>query len=171
MRLLIIGAAVAGLVGITAGAQATGKPRDQTSSGQSSATQTPSSSSSATQSPSGSSTASQTSSTQTGTTASSTTELSGVVKDVDKDKRSVKISSPAGTEKEVKIAEGATITRGGTQAGIDQLKEGDQVRVSLDPNGTEATRIEVQSKQMHDKHDQGKKDDKGKSDSGSETKR
>jgi Cu/Ag efflux protein CusF len=76
----------------------------------------------------------------------SASELSGTVKKVDKAKRSVSISTPTGGEQELKISQTATITRDGTQAGLDQLKEGEQVRASFDPSSKEATKLEIQSK-------------------------
>jgi Cu/Ag efflux protein CusF len=95
-----------------------------------------------------------------------------VVKKVDKDKRSVKISSPSSGEQEVKVAENATVvTRDGTQAGLDQLKEGDQVRASLDPSSKQATKLEVVSKQPMDKDKSGKTDSKGNSESKSDSKK
>jgi Cu/Ag efflux protein CusF len=94
-----------------------------------------------------------------------------VVKKVDKDKRSVKISSPTGGEQEVKVAPNATVvTSDGTQAGLDQLKEGDQVRASLDPSSNQATKLEVQSKSM-DKDKSGKTESKGASDTKSDSKK
>ena len=143
MRTLLIGAAAAGLTAAAATANAqqpsTENPSAQGSSSQSSATQSPS---------------------------SANTELSGIVKDVDKDKGAVKISSGASGDQEVTIAPNATITRDGTQAGLDQLQNGDDVRASLDPTSNQATRLEVQSKQMTDKPQQreskGDQDAKGK---------
>src|SRR5712691_3173871 len=82
----------------------------------------------------------------TGTTASASNELSGVVKKVDKDKKSLKVSSPAGGEQELKVADSATITRDGNTAALDQIKEGDQVRASFDASGTQASKIDVSSK-------------------------
>jgi Cu/Ag efflux protein CusF len=105
-------------------------------------------------------------SSQTGTSASASSELSGVVKKVDKDKRSVKISSATGGEKELKIAADATVMRDGTQAGLEQLKEGDQVRASLDPSSNQATKLEIQSKDKSGKSDKSdSKDSAPKSDS------
>jgi len=95
------------------------------------------------------------------TTASASKELSGVVKKVDKDKRSLKVLSSAGVEQDVKIAPSATITRDGTQVTeLEQLKEGDEVRASFDPSSNQATKLDVQPKQK----------DKGKSEMKSETK-
>ncbi len=113
--------------------------------------------------------AAQSTSSQTGTTATASpgNELSGEVKKVDKDKQSVKISSPTGGEQELKVASGATITRDGTQASLDQLKEGDQVRASFDPSSKQATKLEVQSKDMKDKQGSSKTD--GKSDNKSDS--
>ena len=136
-------------------------------SGEGSSSQSPTSSSSSTsQSPSSSSqtSTSQASSGSTGTSASASTELSGVVKKVDKDKRSLKISSTTGGEQELKVPESATITRDGSQAGLEQVKEGDQVRASFDSSGSKASKIEVTSKsKMGDKDKTGSKSEtKGK---------
>jgi Cu/Ag efflux protein CusF len=152
MRTLLIGIAAAGLVGAT-----TAKAGEQPSTSDKSAAQPSQSQTSQTQSPSGKSmdqapsSQSSASTSATGTTASASKELSGVVKKVDKDKRSLKISSATG-EQELKLAETATITRDGTQAGLDQIKEGDQVRASFDASGS-PNKIEVSSKQKADKSD------------------
>ena len=138
MRTLLIGVIAAGLTAAaTANAQqpSTENPSAQGSSSTSSATQTPS---------------------------SANKELSGIVKDVDKDKGAVRISSVAGGDQEVMIASNATITRDGTQAGLEQLRNGDDVRASLDPTSNQATRLEVQSKQMTDKTQQGESKGDGK---------
>jgi Cu/Ag efflux protein CusF len=143
MKTLLIGAVAAGFV-----AAVTGSANAQQSS-------TPAQGSSAPQAPAVQPSA-QTPSTQTGTTASANKDasgsankdVSGVVKKIDKDKRSIKISSLAGVEQEVKLAATATITRDGTLAGLDQLKEGDDVRASFDPSSNQATKLEVQSKHM-----------------------
>jgi Cu/Ag efflux protein CusF len=135
------------------------KAGEQPSTSDKSAAQPSQSQTSQTQSPSGKSmdqapsSQSSASTSATGTTASASKELSGVVKKVDKEKRSLKISSPTGGEQELKLAETATITRDGTQAGLDQIKEGDQVRASFDASGTQASKIEVNSKQKADKSD------------------
>jgi len=84
---------------------------------------------------------------------------------VDKDKKSLKVSSPTGGEQELKVADSATITRDGSQAALDQIKEGDQVRASFDASGSQASKIDVSSKQK------AKSDDMGKSDSKSEGKK
>ena len=122
------------------------KSAAQTTPSQSSQTQTPSDQSSTSQ-PSSQTSTDQSSSSATGSTASASKELSGVVKEVNKDKRSLKISSETGGEQQLKVADSATITRDGTQAGLDQIKEGDQVRASLDASGKQASKIEVNSKQ------------------------
>jgi len=153
MKTLLIGMAAAGLVGVTmarAGEQkssSTDKSAAQTTPSQSSQTQTPSDQSSSMNQPSSQTSTGQASSSATGTTASASKELSGVVKEVNKDKRSLKISSETGGEQQLKVADSATITRDGTQAGLDQIKEGDQVRASFDASGNQASRIEVSSKQ------------------------
>jgi Cu/Ag efflux protein CusF len=79
-----------------------------------------------------------------GRSGTATTELSGVVKKVDKKNRSVSISSPTG-EQQLKISQDAKITRDGSTAALDQLKEGEQVRASFDPTSKEATKLEIQS--------------------------
>ena len=66
-------------------------------------------------------------------------------------KRSLTISSETGGEQQLKVADSATITRDGTQAGLDQIKEGDQVRASFDASGNQASKLEVSSKQKGDK--------------------
>jgi Cu/Ag efflux protein CusF len=171
MRTLLIGIAAAGLVGAT-----TAKAGEQPSTSDKSAAQPSQSQTSQTQSPSGKSmdqapsSQSSASTSATGTTASASKELSGVVKKVDKDKRSLKISSATG-EQELKLAETATITRDGTQAGLDQIKEGDQVRASFEASGNQASRIEVTSKDKAKSHDMSKSDSKSDSDSKSEGKK
>jgi len=145
MRKLLIGVAAAGFVAAVTSANAA-EPNSTTDQG-SSATPAPADKSSATQTPPS----------NTGTTASASKELtgkelSGVVKKVDKDKRSLKVLSSAGVEQDVKIAPSATITRDGTQvAELEQLKEGDEVRASFDPSSNQATKIDVQSTKMKDK--------------------
>ncbi len=173
MKTLLIGMAAAGLVGATtarAGEQpstsdkSAAQPTQDKSAAQPTQSQTPQ-----TQSPAGQSmdqapsSQSSASSTATGTTASATKELSGVVKKVDKDKRSLKISSATGGEQELKVADSATITRDGTQSGLDQIKEGDQVRASFDASGNQASKIEVNSKQKADKSDMKTSDSKTQS--------
>jgi len=175
MKTLLIGMAAAGLVGATtarAGEQpstsdksaaqpsTSDKSAAQPSTSDKSAAQPSQSQPSQTQSPAGKSSMDQTppsqssaSSSATGTTASASKELSGVVKKVDKDKRSLKISSATGGEQELKVADSATITRDGTQSGLDQIKEGDQVRASFDASGNQASKIEVNSKQKADTSD------------------
>jgi len=169
MKTLLIGMAAAGLVGATtarAGEQpstsdksASDKSTSDKSTSDKSAAQPTQSQPSQTQSPAGQSmdqapsSQSSASSTATGTTASASKELSGVVKKVDKDKRSLKISSATGGEQELKVADSATITRDGTQSGLDQIKEGDQVRASFDASGNQASKIEVNSKQKADTSD------------------
>src|SRR5437870_1557065 len=169
MKTLLIGLAAAGLVGATtarAGEQpstsdksTSDKSTSDKSTSDKSAAQPTQSQPSQTQSPAGQSmdqapsSQSSASSTATGTTASASKELSGVVKKVDKDKRSLKISSATGGEQELKVADSATITRDGTQSGLDQIKEGDQVRASFDASGNQASKIEVNSKQKADTSD------------------
>jgi Cu/Ag efflux protein CusF len=171
MKTLLIGMAAAGLVGVTTAraeqqSSTTDKSTATTSSptqtqkpGDSSMSQTPSSSSQTSTSPapsSGTGATSSASSSGTGTTASASSELSGVVKKVDKDKNSLKISSTTGGEQELKLAKSATIMRDGNQAGLDQIKEGDQVRASFDASGSNVSKIDVTSK------DKVKADDKDK---------
>ena len=173
MKTLLIGMAAAGLVGATtarAGEQpsTSDKSAAQPSTSDKSAAQPTQGQPSQTQSPAGQSmdkapsSQSSTSSSATGTTASASKELSGVVKKVDKDKRSLKISSATGGEQELKVADSATITRDGTQSGLDQIKEGDQVRASFDASGNQASKIEVNSKQKADTSDTTKTQSKEK---------
>jgi len=129
--------------------------------------------SSATKAPADQSSATQTPPSQAGTTTSATKdvankELSGVVKKVDKDKQSLKVLSSAGVEQDVKIAPSATITRDGTKAELEQLKEGDEVRASFDPSSNQATKLEIQSSAAGSKTDSS--DMKSKSDTSSDTK-
>ena len=149
MKTLLIGMAAAGLVGAT-----TARAGEQPSTSDKSAAQPTQGQPSQTQSPAGQSMdkAPSNQSSATGT-ASASKELSGVVKKVDKDKRSLKISSATGGEQELKVADSATITRDGTQSGLDQIKEGDQVRASFDASGNQASKIEVNSKQKADTSD------------------
>ena len=160
MKTLLIGMAAAGLVGATtarAGEQpsTSDKSTSDKSASDKSAAQPTQSQPPQTQSPAGQSMdkAPSSQSSATGTTASASKELSGVVKKVDKDKRSLKISSATGGEQELKVADSATITRDGTQSGLDQIKEGDQVRASFDASGSQVSKIEVNSKQKADTSD------------------
>lgn len=157
MKALLIGVTAAGLVGGTT-ARAEQQSSSQTSSTQSSTTQP------STSHPSSQTSTSQASSGQTGTKASASSELSGVVRKIDKDKRSLRISSPTGGDQDLKVADSATITRDGTKAGLDQIKEGDEVHASFDASGSQASKIEVNSKQKM------KSGDKEKSDSKPQTK-
>jgi Cu/Ag efflux protein CusF len=178
IKTILIGVAAAGLVGVTtAAAQSsssqtppTTSPSDKSSMpsdksslpSDKSSTATSPSSQSSTSASDKSSGSSQSASSQTGTTATASagSELSGELKKIDKDKKSVKISSSTGGEQELKIGSGATITRDGTQAGLEQLKEGDQVRASFDPSSKQATKLEVMSKDMKDKQGSSKPDEK-----------
>jgi Cu/Ag efflux protein CusF len=130
MKTLLIGAAIAGLVAAPL-ARAGEQPSttDKTSAQQSSSSQT-------------------TAPSQTGVMATASKDLSGTVKKVDQDKRSLKISSAMGGEQEVKVAESAKIvTSDGAQASLGEIKEGDQVRASFDSSSDQASRIEVSSRQ------------------------
>jgi len=103
--------------------------------------------------------------------ASSSKELTGTVKKVDKNKKSVKISSASGGDQEVKVADNATVlTSDGSPGGLDQLKEGDQVRASLDPSSNQATKLQVvSSKDKSGKSDSSKSDSSSTSDSSSKS--
>ena len=162
MKTFLIGMAAAGLVGVTTAraeqqtsttdksTATTSSPTQTQKSGDSSMSQTPSSSSQTSTSPaasSGTGATASASSSGTGATSSASRELSGVVKKIDKDKHSLKISSSTGSEQELKVADSATITRDGSQAGLDQIKEGDQVRASFNASGSNVSKIEVTSKQ------------------------
>ena len=128
-----------------------------------SSTQTPSS---------GQSTSSAQASSGTGHSSASASELSGTVKKVDKAKRSVSISTPMGGEQELKISQSATITRDGSTAGLEQLKEGEQVRASFDPASKEATKLEIQSKSDTGEKSKSSTETKsGENKSGSESKK
>jgi len=157
MRTLLIGVAAAGFVAAVTSANAA--EQSSTAAQGSSATQAPTNQPSTTQ---GVSNKAETTASANKELASK--ELSGTVKKVDKDKRSLKVLSSAGVEQDVKIAPSATITRDGTPvAELEQLKEGDEVRASFDPSSNQATKLEVQSKQTMEK-------DKGKTGIKSETK-
>ena len=146
MKAILIGAAIAGLVAVPLARAEEQRSADKTAQGSTSQAQSPS----AMPSPS----ASQTLPSQ----ASASKELSGTVKKVDQDKRSLKISSATGGEQELKVAEGAKITCDGTSGSLSQIKEGDQVRASFDASGNQANQIEVTSAHK------AKADDKVKSD-------
>ena len=177
MKTLLIGMAAAGLVGVTTAraeqqtsttdksTATTSSPTQTQKPGDSSMSQTPSSSSQTSTSPaasSGTGATTSASSSGTGATTSTSSEVSGMVKKVDKDKHSLKISSSTGSEQELKVADSATITRDGNQVGLDQIKEGDQVRASFDATGSNVSKIEVTSKQKV------KADDKDKTGSNKE---
>src|SRR5712664_4379763 len=160
MRTLLIGVAAAGFVAAVTSANAA-EPTSTTDQG-SSATPAPADKSSATQTPPSNTGTAASASKELTSKELTSKELSGVVKKVDKDKRSLKVLSSAGVEQDVKIAPSATITRDGTQvAELEQLKEGDEVRASFDPSSNQATKLDVQSSEMKDK---------GKSEMKSETK-
>jgi Cu/Ag efflux protein CusF len=146
MKTFLIGAAIAGLVAVPL-ARAGEQPSttDKTSAQQSSSSQTTAPSQAT---PSQTAAPSQATPSQTGVTATASKDLSGTVKKVDQGKRSLKISSAAGGEQEVKVAEGAKIvTSDGAQASLGEIKEGDQVRASFDSSSDQASQIEVSSKQ------------------------
>ncbi|MGZ6143562.1 MAG: hypothetical protein ACXWLM_09490 [Myxococcales bacterium] len=73
-------------------------------------------------------------------------ELSGELKSIDKEKRSLTLLPLTGVNKDVKVADGAIITRDGAKAALDQLKEGDDVRATFDATTNQATTLEVHSK-------------------------
>jgi len=79
---------------------------------------------------------------------SASTVLSGELKSIDKDKHVVTIAPLTGAQQDLKVADGATITRDGATVGFDQLKSGDDVRASFDPLTNEAKSLEVHSKLM-----------------------
>lgn len=179
MKTFLIGVAAAGLVGVTI-ASAEEQSKSQTTSSSQSSTTLPStgqpssqpssqpsttlpSSQPSTTLPSSQTSTSQASSGQTGTTASASNELSGVVKKIDKDKRSLKISSLTGKDQDLKVATSATITRDGTQSSLDQIKEGDEVRASFDASGSQVSKIDVNSKQKMKSGDKDKSDSKPQS--------
>ncbi len=154
LRTLLIGVATAGLVGVTSASA-----NQQTSTTSGTATSSPTAQP---QTPANDTTSTTQKSATTGSSTTAGTELSGVVKKVDKDNHALKISSNTGSEQELKVPSSATITRDGSQASLDQIKEGDQVRASLNPSGTQATTISVTSK--------AKSDSSSKSDTSSKSK-
>src|SRR3954453_8640690 len=103
MKALLIGAAIAGLVAVPLAKAAEQPSTDKTAQGTTSQAQSPS-----TKAPSSAESPALPGSTSAGK------ELSGTVKKVDQDKRSLKISSATGGEQEVKVADGAKITCDGT---------------------------------------------------------
>jgi hypothetical protein len=86
---------------------------------------------------------------QSATAQNATGELSGTIKSVDKDKRSLTIAPAAGGQQDVKLAESATVTRDGQNVGLDKLEPGDNVRASFDPTTKQASAITVQSNQTN----------------------
>ena len=157
MRTLLIGVAAAGFVAAVTTANA--EEKSSTAAQGTSATQAPANQPSTTQGVSNK--------TETAASASkeaASKELSGTVKKVDKDKRSLKVLSSAGAEQDVKIAPSATITRDGAPvAELEQLKAGDEVRASYEPSSNEVIKLDVRSKQTMEKN-------KGKTEIQSETK-
>jgi hypothetical protein len=124
-RTIFVGFAAAGLLAGASVASATG---DQPKSSQTSSAQT---------------------GTSQGTSASATHEsqLSGKIASIDKDKKSVTISSDSGTQQEVKVSDSTNIMRDGSSIGLAQLQSGDEVRASFDPSTKQATTLEVKTKQ------------------------
>src|SRR5919201_1763348 len=88
-------------------------------------------------------------STPAGTSASATKEskLSGKIASIDKDHKSVTISSDSGAQQELKVSDTTNITRDGSSLSFGQLQSGDEVRASFDPSTKQATTLEVKSKQ------------------------
>ncbi len=77
------------------------------------------------------------------------TSYTGVVKEVDKDKNMVTLQLP--------LAPNASVLKDGQRASIDDLKEGDDVRASFDPQSNKIIRLDIQSgKEMKEQCEQGR---------------
>jgi hypothetical protein len=102
-----------------------------------------------TQNPMGQNTTGQSATGRSAMAQNATGEVSGTIKSVDKDNRSLTISPAAGGQQDVKLAESATVTRDGQNVGLDKLEPGDNVRASFDPTTKQASTITVQSNQTN----------------------
>ncbi|HYG70477.1 MAG TPA: hypothetical protein VD838_22560 [Anaeromyxobacteraceae bacterium] len=82
-----------------------------------------------------------------GGTAAAGTEVSGRVALVDEDNREIAIDA-GGVTTQVKVAEDAQILVNGERASLDDLRQGQEVRASMNQGADvpEATRVEVKSK-------------------------
>jgi hypothetical protein len=97
---------------------------------------------------------------ETGTSAARPVELSGELKTIDKDARSLTIAPTSGEKRDVRLSTSATIVRDGVSVGIEQLKTGDEVRASFDPSSMEATALVAHSKDFKDQNSNMKDKDK-----------
>ncbi|HUJ27817.1 MAG TPA: hypothetical protein VLW85_17450 [Myxococcales bacterium] len=140
MQKLLIGMAALALASTGAWAQTSSK---DTTSPSSASTDTSKSSSDMTKS---SDTAKPSSADTMKSDSSKSGEVSGQLTKLDKSSKSVTISTSSGSQQTLKLASDAKITRDGSTASLDSLKEGDNVRASFDPNSNEAKSIDVTSK-------------------------
>lgn len=65
-------------------------------------------------------------------------QYTGVVKDVDQDKKMVTLQLP--------LAPNVSIMKDGQRATLDDIKEGDDVRASFDPQSKKINRLDIQTK-------------------------
>jgi Cu/Ag efflux protein CusF len=65
-------------------------------------------------------------------------QYTGVVKDVDQDKKMVTLQLP--------LAPNVSIMKDGLRATLDDIKEGDDVRASFDPMSKKINRLDIQTK-------------------------
>ena len=84
--------------------------------------------------------------TKSDTSMSASNEVSGQVSKFDKSSRALTVSLPSGETRDLKLATDAKVTRDGSSIGLDQLKQGDNIRASFDPKSNEAKSIDVTSK-------------------------
>lgn len=73
----------------------------------------------------------------------STSAYPGVIKEVDQDKKMVTLQVP--------LAPNAAIMKDGQKVTLADVKEGDDVRASFDPQTHKIIKLDVQSKEMMDK--------------------
>jgi Cu/Ag efflux protein CusF len=84
--------------------------------------------------------------TQNSPQSSNSSQVSGDVKATDAPAMAIVIVLPSGDEQNLSLSNDASITRDGKVASLDQVKEGDNVRASFDPDTHKATSLEVKSK-------------------------
>ena len=75
---------------------------------------------------------------QTGAVEQKTLQYTGVVKEVDQDKKMVTLQLP--------LAPNVAIMKDGQRASLGDIKEGDDVRASFDPMSKKINRIDIQTK-------------------------
>jgi hypothetical protein len=72
--------------------------------------------------------------------------VSGDVQSVDVPAMALTIVSPTGDVQHIIVATDAPVMRDGASSSLDQVKQGDNVRASMDASGDKASRIDVKSK-------------------------